>query len=101
MIISYARRYPPIVERCSPVWRAVGCSSAIALFAITTPVAAQQQHIQRRQLGPVVASLRDTLGWPVTLRALSDGRVFVNDMRNRRLLLVDSTFTHTSLIADS
>ena len=54
-----------------------------------------------RQLGARLAISTDTLGTVSGIRQLSDGRVLVNDIGKRRLLLLDSSLSHPVIIADS
>lgn len=72
---------------------------AIALFTVT-PSLATQQPPATRQLGPIVATSSETFGEMIWVRHLKNG-VLVNDVRNRRLLLFDSTLTHVTVVADS
>ena len=54
-----------------------------------------------RQLGAVHASTTDSLGMVNNVRALPGGRLLINDATSRRVLLVDSMFKLTSIVADS
>jgi hypothetical protein len=54
-----------------------------------------------RQLGPRLAVTHDTLGNVWGIRALSDGRVFVNDILKHELLLFGSTLSHLIIIVDT
>jgi hypothetical protein len=54
-----------------------------------------------RPLAPVVAKSTETFTSFVTVRALSDGRVLVNDLAKRRVLLFDSTLASFTVVADS
>lgn len=54
-----------------------------------------------RQLGPATAVSRDTMGVFVTLRALSDGRVFVNDVGHTRVLLLESDLSRGRVVIDT
>jgi hypothetical protein len=71
---------------------ALGTTSAMAAAQSVPPI---------RQLGPVTAVTKDSLGAISTVRQLSDGRVLVNDIIGRRVLLFDSTLTNESVIADT
>ena len=71
---------------------------AVALFA--TSLAAQQRP-PVRQLGPVVAKASEPLTAVAGVRALSDGRVLVNDVIQRRVVLLDSTLAKVAVVADS
>jgi len=54
-----------------------------------------------RQLGPVTAVGKEALGAVTTVRALPDGRVLVNDIVGRRVLMFDSTLSTTTVVADT
>jgi hypothetical protein len=54
-----------------------------------------------RQLGPVTAVGKESLGAVTTVRALPDGRVLVNDIVGRRVLMFDSTLSTTTVVADT
>jgi hypothetical protein len=70
-----------------------------AALLIATAAAAQQPPAIR-QLGPVVAASNETFGEMVWVRHIKSG-VLVNDVRNRRLLMLDSTLSNPVVIADS
>ena len=55
-----------------------------------------------RTLGAPIAVSRDTIRllWG-TVRQLSDGRVMINDLGNRRVFLLDSMLSHPVVVADS
>jgi hypothetical protein len=72
-------------------------AAMIALPAITSA----QQRPPVRQLGPVVAKSSDALASIVGLRSLGDGRVLVNDVRGRRLVLYDAGLASPVVVADS
>src|SRR5687768_5501168 len=54
-----------------------------------------------RPLGPVVAKSTETFANLAGIRALSGGRVLINDAANRRVLLFDSTLARFTVVADS
>lgn len=54
-----------------------------------------------RPLGPVMATSREPLGTVTNIRALADGKLLVNDMSGRRVLLMDSTFQVIKVVADT
>lgn len=83
--------------RLWPVARgiAVLAASAIAFGS------AQSQSAAIRPLGPILARTKDSVGATIFVRPLSDGRVIVNDVSLRRLLLLDSTLSTVTVIADS
>jgi hypothetical protein len=71
-----------------------------ATLLTVASVAPGQQSPATRQLGPIVATSSETFGEMIWVRHLKNG-VLVNDVRNRRLLLFDSTLTHVTVVADS
>jgi hypothetical protein len=73
---------------------------ALAVSAVGVGVL-QAQSVTIRPLGPIVARAKDSVGATIFVRPLSDGRVIVNDVSLRRLLLFDSTLTNITVIADS
>ena len=75
--------------------------SVLALAAAPVFVATAQQPVQTRALGPVVATSRAEFGPMVTVRHLANGGVLVNDVQNRRVVMLDSTLTQMTVVADS
>jgi hypothetical protein len=77
---------------------------ALSLFAATLVLAtsaAAQSPPPIRQLGPTIAKSSETFASVASVRALSDGRVLVNDPAKRRVLLFDSTLASFTVVADS
>jgi hypothetical protein len=70
-------------------------------------LAAAANHVQAqslppiRQLGPVTAVAKEPLGAVSTVRSLPDGRVLVNDIVGRRVVMFDSSLATSTLIADT
>jgi len=54
-----------------------------------------------RQLGAVTATASEKLGIVNNIRALSDGRVYVNDPMDRRVILFDAGLQKFTIVADS
>jgi hypothetical protein len=71
-----------------------------ASLTIAAALGAQQQP-PIRPLGPVVA--RSTIPWTAVLniRALPGSRVLVHDLGGRKLVLLDSTLAHPTIVADT
>lgn len=71
------------------------------VFGALASTAGAQQQPPVRQLGPVVA--KSTTTWTAVLnaRALSGGRVLVHDPGGRKLVLLDSTLTNATIVADT
>jgi hypothetical protein len=74
----------------------------VPLFALTASVSAAeaQQPPAIRQLGGVVATSSESLGRRAFVRHLKAG-LLVNDVENRRLLLLDSSLALVRVVADS
>ena len=75
---------------------AVGATAVVA-----PPLCLSQSLPPIRQLGPVTAVAHDTLAAVSGIRALSNGRVLVNDIVGRRVLMFDSTLSLVSVVADT
>ena len=54
-----------------------------------------------RELGAIAAATTEKLGTVSSIRPLSDGRVLVNDISGRRVLLFDATLQDFTVVADS
>src|SRR4051812_37658469 len=54
-----------------------------------------------RQITAVTAASHDTLQAVTTAVEVGAGRVFVNDILGRRVLMYDSTLAHAAIVADS
>lgn len=74
---------------------------ALALGAATAVSAGAQSRPAIRQLGPALATTTDSIGMVTNVRALPGGRLLVNDIASRRVLLLDSTMKILSVVADS
>jgi hypothetical protein len=72
-----------------------------AAFLFAAPLAAQQALPPVRPLGATVARSTEPLGSVSTAVPLPDGKVLVNDILKRRVLLMDSMFTSVTVVADS
>lgn len=76
--------------------------STSLLFAALTPLAAQQLKAPPvRPLGPILARSDEPMGAVSTAVPLSGGRVLINDILNRRVVMFDSTLMQVTVIADS
>ena len=73
---------------------------AIASLLATTPVLSQSLP-PVRPIGATVARSTEPMGSVSTAVALPGGKVLVNDILKRRVLLLDSTFTEVTVVADS
>ena len=69
--------------------------------AASTRAVAQSSLPPIRQLGPVTAVAKDSLGAVSGIRALPGGRLLVNDIIARRVLLFDSTLSLATVVADT
>ena len=72
-----------------------------ALFLAALPVAAQSRLPAIRTLGPITARSAEPLGAVSTAVPLPDGRVLVNDVLQRRVVMFDSTLSQVSVVADT
>lgn len=80
--------------------------SVIAAMTFAAAVAAAPLCIGQslppiRQLGPVTAVSHDSLGAVSGIRALPNGRLLVNDIVGRRVLMLDSTLSLVMVVADT
>src|SRR2546423_4878340 len=77
--------------------------SAIGLAAVVSgaPLCLSQSLPPVRQLGADTAVARDSMGAVSGMRALSNGRVLVNDIVGRRVMLFDSALTLVTVVADT
>lgn len=82
------------------VLRPLAHAAALALAA--APLAAQQAKLPPvRQLGPVTARSSEPLGSVATAVPLPGGKVLVNDILNRRVVMFDSTLANVTVVADT
>lgn len=82
--------------------RAVLCFVFAGASSPLTVAVAQSSNLPPiRPLAPAVVVGAESLGTVTAIRALSNGSVLVNDMRNRRVLLFDSTLKVLRVVADS
>ncbi|GAB1343002.1 hypothetical protein [Gemmatimonas sp.] len=79
--------------------------AAAASLAAAAPLAAQPgtstSRPAIRPLGAVTATTKDSLGMVSNVRALPGGKLLVNDMTGRRVLLMDSDFKILKVVADT
>jgi hypothetical protein len=73
---------------------------ALALGAASR-AGAQSSLPPVRQLGPVTAVSKDSLAAVSGIRPLANGRVLVNDIVGRRVMLFDSTLSLVAVVADT
>jgi hypothetical protein len=73
---------------------------SIAALAVSTTAQAQSLP-PVRPIGATVARSTEPMGAATTAVALPGGKVLVNDALKRRVLLLDSTFTQVTVVADS
>ena len=78
--------------------------SVLAIVLAVGPVSqtrAQSSLPPVRQLGPVTAVSKDSLAAVSGIRTLPNGRVLVNDIVGRRVMLFDSTLSLVTVVADT
>src|SRR6267142_1705709 len=73
---------------------------SIALAAASQPCLAQSLP-PIRQLGPVTAVAKEPLGSVTAVRHLPDGRILVNDIVGRRVVMFDSSLSTVTVVADT
>ena len=77
-------------------------SPLAALLLVAIPLAAQQAKLPPvRPLGPIQARSAEALGAVSTVVPLPGGKVLVNDVLQRRVVMFDSTLAHFTVVADS
>jgi hypothetical protein len=74
---------------------------SLAALAILPFTLDAQKPPAVRSLGPIERVSSEKLGSVLTVVALPDGRVFANDVVERRVLLFDSTLANGRVVADS
>jgi len=75
--------------------------AVIAFAAATSPLCLAQSLPPIRQLGPVTAVAKEPLGAVASVRHLPDGRVLVNDIVGRRVVMFDPSLSTVIVIADT
>jgi hypothetical protein len=75
--------------------------AALVVAVATASFAGAQQRPPIRQLGAVTAKSTEILGGATSVRQLSTGKVLVNDMAKRRVLMFDPSLAAFTVIADS
>jgi hypothetical protein len=73
----------------------------IAIAATASEPSLAQSLPPVRQLGPVTAVAKEPLGSVTTVRHLPDGRVLVNDIVGRRVVMFDSALSLVTVVADT
>jgi hypothetical protein len=73
----------------------------VLAIAGATQAAAQLRDVPVRPLGNVVGSTVLTSYWPMSIRQLSDGRVWINDPWDRVVLQLDARLANPVLVMDS
>lgn len=82
------KRYSPVI-------------AAAALIFTASQAATAQKLPPVRQLGPATTTTSEQLRAVSAVRHLSDGRLLVNDIIGRRVLLFDSTLKTFTVVADT
>ena len=73
----------------------------VALLGAAASVGSAQSLPPIRQLGPVTHVATEPLRAVSTVRQLSDGRVLVNDIVGRRVLMFDADLSKATVVADT
>jgi hypothetical protein len=79
---------------------AIGASTLAAALCVPPSLAAQSRPAIR-PLGATVAVTTDSLGVVAGVRALPGGKLLLNDISGRRVLLLDSAMKVVQVVADS
>jgi hypothetical protein len=74
---------------------------AASMCCLDASGARAQSRPSPRALGAVTAATSEPIGDARSIRPLSDGRVLVNDVNGRRLVLLDASLQHITVIADT
>lgn len=85
----------------TPSRTAVRCATLLGLSLGCFTLGLPAQAPPPRPLGPIVATFADSIARGSVLRALSDGRVLLNDPIARRIVLLDGGLAHPTLVADT
>ncbi len=85
-----------MLNRCKSLF----LMSSAACAAMADPALAQQKVVTR-PLGTITAVSTDSLGPRVAIRALSTGKVLVNDIVRHRVLLFDESLKSYRVVMDS
>ncbi|PYO78636.1 MAG: hypothetical protein DMD63_06790 [Gemmatimonadetes bacterium] len=75
--------------------------TVIAASTIAAPLCLAQSLPPIRQLGPVTSVAKEPLGAVSSVRSLPDGRLLVNDIIGRRVLMFDSSLANVTVVADT
>ena len=81
--------------------KATLCLASIAFAVATSPLCLAQSLPPIRQLGPVTAVAKEPLGAVSSVRHLPDGRVLVNDIVGRRVVMFDPSLSTVTVVADT
>src|SRR5438477_5355635 len=76
-------------------------SLVFSAFVVAAPLCLAQSLPPIRQLGPVTAVSKDSLGAVSAVRHLPDGRILVNDIIGRRVVMFDSSLSTVTVVADT
>lgn len=75
--------------------------TSLLLVTALAPTAGAQQRPPIRQLGAITATSSESFAAILGLRQLSDGRILVNDLPRRRVLMLDPSLKSFTVVADS
>jgi hypothetical protein len=73
----------------------------IVALLFAAPLCLTQSLPPIRQLGPVTAVAKEPLGAVASVRSLPDGRVLINDIIGRRVVMFDPELSAATVIADT
>lgn len=86
---------------CSTLSASAWSLGTVAVCAMPLIAQTTAPKIPVRQLGPALATSRDTMGVFVTVRSLSDGRLLVNDVGHTRVMMLDSMLSRGRVVIDT
>ena len=89
------------VTPCRALFLAAVLGFAVGMTPSTIAAQNQVKVPPVRPIGPVLARSSEPLGAVSTVVSLPEGRVLVNDILHRRVVMFDSTLTQVTVIADS
>ncbi len=94
---------PPLVAVRVAASASAATLAVLLAFGTAAPLAAQNQVKAPpvRPIGPVLSRSSEPLGAVSTVLPLPGGKVLVNDILHRRVVMFDSTLTEVRVIADS
>ena len=103
VLLSQTTKSPLAMHRSNLVPRLRTISGALCASALCASAIAAQDStkITVKKLGEAVARTTEPLGAVTSVRALSNGTLFVNDFPQRRIVMFDAQLKQMKIIADT